>query len=172
MIPRKIDSPPTSKAYFELVKTFPLLPIIDDVHLHQAMKMLDHALTLDSSDSGVDGYVEVLSNLIEAHERAHLSIPDASEADVLKALMEMRGISQTDLDKATGVAQETISNVLRGVRSLTRKQIILFAEYFNVGPSAFLPAQAECAAPKKVARTTPPKAVVSHKSSSRISVKQ
>ena len=102
------------------------------------MEMLDYALTLDPSDPGVDGYVEVLSDLIEARERAHLEIPDASEAEVLQVLMEMRGVTQTDLEKATGLAQETISNVLRGVRTLTKKQVVLFAEYFNVGVGAFM----------------------------------
>jgi antitoxin component HigA of HigAB toxin-antitoxin module len=142
MIPKKTIGVAPSKAYFDLVKAFPLLPIADDDHLRCAMEMLDYALTLDPSDPGVDGYVEVLSDLIEARERAHLEIPDASEAEVLQVLMEMRGVTQTDLEKATGVAQETISNVLRGVRTLTKKQVVLFAGYFNVGVGAFMPAPA------------------------------
>jgi antitoxin component HigA of HigAB toxin-antitoxin module len=138
MIRKKTAGIAPSKAYFDLVKAFPLLPIADDDHLRRAMEMLDYALTLDPSDPGVDGYVEVLSDLIEARERAHLEIPDASEAEVLQVLMEMRGVTQTDLEKATGLAQETISNVLRGVRTLTKKQVVLFAEYFNVGVGAFM----------------------------------
>ena len=66
-------------------------------------------------------------------------IPDASEADVLRLLMESNGLSQMALARKVGISQSTISAVLHGTRSLTRDQVITLARFFNVGPGAFLP---------------------------------
>jgi plasmid maintenance system antidote protein VapI len=53
--------------------------------------------------------------------------------------MRPNGLSQTELAKAVGIAQSTISAVLTGARSLTKGQILKLAGFFSVAPAAFLP---------------------------------
>jgi transcriptional regulator with XRE-family HTH domain len=52
--------------------------------------------------------------------------------------MQSNKISQNKLAKQLGIAQSTISDVLRGVRTLTKDHVILLAKFFNVGPGVFL----------------------------------
>lgn len=132
-----------SKSYMKLIRRFPLAPIRDDEHLEAASKMLDYVLTLGEDDRDVVDYLDVLSDLVEAYEKEHVLIPDASAAEMLEFFMTERGLTQTQLAKEVGIAQATISNVLRGVRDLTTDQIVQLARYFHVGPAAFLPAEPE-----------------------------
>jgi HTH-type transcriptional regulator/antitoxin HigA len=143
-----------SKSYMKLIRRFPLAPIRDDDHLEAASKMLDHVLTLGEDDQGVVDYLDVLSDLVEAYEKEHVLIPDASAAEMLEFFMTERGLTQTQLAKEVGIAQATISNVLRGVRDLTTDQIVRLARYFHVGPAAFLPAEPET--PRASPTSAPP----------------
>ena len=77
--------------------------------------------------------------MVEAYEDAHVPIRDASEADVLRELMNANGLTQPKLAKAVGIAQSTISAVLNGTRALTKNQIITLSRFFGVGPGAFMP---------------------------------
>ena len=124
--------------YFALVKQFPLAHLRDDDHLDAAQEMIDRLLTRDL-DEGEQDYLDVLTDLVESYEDAHIEIPAASEADVLRALMESNGLSQARLAKRVGISQSTISSVLNGTRSLTKEQVILLAKEFRLSPLVFLP---------------------------------
>ena len=124
--------------YFELVKQFPLTRIRDDEHLNEAQQVIDRLLE-ENLDEGAQEYLDVLTDLVETYEDAHESIPDASEADVLRELMRSNGFGQSSLSKKVGISQSTISAVLNGIRSLTKEQIITLAAFFRVSPAAFLP---------------------------------
>ena len=136
---RKTAARTLPDAYFELVKRFPLTHIRDDDHLAEAEEVIGRLLTEDL-DEGSQAYLDVLTDLIEAYEEEHVSIPDASEADVLRELNARQCASQSGLAKAAGVAQSTISAVLGGGRSLTKDQVVKLAKFFHVSPAAFLPA--------------------------------
>jgi HTH-type transcriptional regulator/antitoxin HigA len=124
-------------SYYPLVRKFPLEPIRDDAHLHQALAMVERLLKRDL-DEGADSYLRVLTGLIEAYESKAFPIADASEADVLRELMRLNGLSQTALGAKVGIAQPTISAVLRGTRRLTKDQVVALAMVFHVSPEAFL----------------------------------
>ena len=83
--------------------------------------------------------LDVLATLIEAYEDEHVPMPDVSEIDVLRELMRSNGLSQTELAKAVGITQSTISSVLTGARALTKAQILKLASFFSIAPAAFLP---------------------------------
>ncbi len=134
-------TPPDLETYLALVIEFPLIPIRDDDHLARANAVIDRLLQQDL-DTGQQDYLEVLTDLIAKYEEEHVSIPDASESDVLRELMRSHGLSQNALKIKTGIAQSTISAVLNGERSLTRQQVIALADVFGVSPAAFMPAEA------------------------------
>jgi HTH-type transcriptional regulator/antitoxin HigA len=125
-------------SYFHLVKQFPLTHIRDDDHLEQAQEMLDRLLQ-EEHDEGVQNYLDVLTDLVESYEDKYVSIPDASEADVLQMLMTANDLNQSALAEQTGIAQSTLSAVLNGGRSLTRAQVVKLARFFHVSPAVFLP---------------------------------
>jgi HTH-type transcriptional regulator/antitoxin HigA len=78
--------------------------------------------------------------LVEAYEAAHVVIPDASEADVLRELMTANGLGQIKLAKEVGVSASTLSAVLNGARSLMNEQVVRLAKFFHVSPAVFIPA--------------------------------
>jgi HTH-type transcriptional regulator/antitoxin HigA len=127
-------------SYYPLVRKFPLEPIRDDAHLSQALAVAEELLKRDL-DEGADSYLNVLTGLIEAYESKAFPIPDASEGDVLRELMRLHGLSQPALEAEVGIAQPTISAVLRGTRGLTKHQVVALARFFHVSPEAFLRAK-------------------------------
>ena len=127
-----------SDTYFTLVRQYPLTHIHNDAHLAAAQNMLDELLQTDL-DAGGKEYLDVLTDLVEAYEDEHESIPDVTEAEVLRELMRSHRLTQSTLAKETRIAQSTISAVLSGSRSLTKEQIIALASYFHTSPVAFLP---------------------------------
>jgi HTH-type transcriptional regulator/antitoxin HigA len=126
-------------SYFALVRRFPLTCIRDQEHLAEASKVID-ALLRQDLDEGGQAYLDVLTELVESFEDQHVPIADASEADVLRALMEANGLSQSRLARAVGISQSTLSAVLRGSRTLTKDQVVKLSRIFGVSPAAFLPA--------------------------------
>jgi HTH-type transcriptional regulator/antitoxin HigA len=107
--------------------------------LEAAQEVLDKLLTEDL-DWGAQEYLDALTDLVETYEDNHVPIPDASEADVLRVLMEANQLSQQQLAKKAGIAQSTLSAVLNGSRSLTKEHVVKLAKLFRVSPAAFLPA--------------------------------
>ena len=124
--------------YYQWVKRFPLIHIRDDAHREEATGVIDRLLREDLDEGGQE-YLDALTDLVETYETGHVTIPDAPEANVLRALIQASGLTQPNLAKSVGIAQSTISAVLNGSRSLTRKQVVALARYFQVAPAAFLP---------------------------------
>jgi len=125
--------------YFELVKLFPLTHVRDDAHLEAATAVIDRLLREDLDEGGRE-YLDALTDLVETYEAGHVTIPDAPEADVLRALIRASGLTQPKFARQVGIAQSTISAVLNGTRSLTKGQVVTLARHFGVSPAAFLPA--------------------------------
>jgi HTH-type transcriptional regulator/antitoxin HigA len=135
----KTLAPKQKDSYFDLVRQFPLVHIRDEKHLTAAQEVIDQLLQRNL-DKGAQNYLDVLTDLVEAYEDEHHPIPDASEADVLRELMRLNGLSQQKLAQAVKISQSTISAVLNGIRALTKEQVVVLAKFFKVSPAAFLPA--------------------------------
>ena len=80
--------------------------------------------------------IETLSVLIEAYDREHHSLPEASSIEVVRFLMEEHGLTQKDLPEIG--SQGVVSEVLAGRRALNVRQIQGLAARFGVDPGAFL----------------------------------
>lgn len=124
--------------YFDLVRGFPLVHIRDRGHLDAAHGMIDRLLR-DHLDGGAQEYLDALADLVGIYEDEHHPMRDAPAGDVLRELMRSNGLSQTRLAKEVGIAQSTISAVLKGARSLTKEQVVMLARFFDIAPTAFLP---------------------------------
>ena len=123
--------------YLELVVQFPLRPIRSDEELAEAVRMVDSLLDRRDLAPEEEDYLEVLGDLIERYEgEAHPMAP-VSDAEMLRHLIEAKEVSQTEISTATGIADSTISEILKGKRSLNRGHIGKLARYFNVSPDVF-----------------------------------
>ena len=119
-------------SYLELVSTFPLASIRSEKHLAAAQKVMDQLLTSGKLDHGEETYLEALSDLVAAYEDEHHAIEPASDADMLRHLMEAKGITQAQLSQDTGLAKSSISEILAGRKPFSRQMIRKLADYFKV----------------------------------------
>jgi HTH-type transcriptional regulator / antitoxin HigA len=122
-------------SYFQLVQAFPLVVIRDDASLDEALAFMEGLLSKELDDGEVE-YLDALGELVAAYESKHHSLPHASDADMLRHLLESRGVNQARLAEATGVAKSTISEVLSGKKKFSRHMIGAFAEFFQVSKAA------------------------------------
>jgi HTH-type transcriptional regulator/antitoxin HigA len=122
-------------SYLELVTAFPLASIKSDEHLQEAQKVMDRLLAKGELDDGDEMYLDALSDLVAAYEDEHYAIEPASDADMLRHLMEAKGVTQAQLRRDTMISKSTISEVLAGKKPFSRQMIRKFADYFNVDVS-------------------------------------
>jgi HTH-type transcriptional regulator / antitoxin HigA len=124
--------------YQALIIRFPLRPIRDEATLDAASALADELAARDDLTTEETAYLDVLSDQIERYEDEHHEIPDASPGDVLRYLMETRGLTGATLTTETGLPKSLISEVLGGSRGLSKARIATLAEYFGVPANAFL----------------------------------
>jgi len=80
--------------------------------------------------------IETLSVLVEAYDREHYQLPEASGVEVIKFLMEQHGLTQGNLPEIG--TQSVVSEILAGHRQLNVRQIRALAARFGVDPGAFI----------------------------------
>lgn len=82
------------------------------------------------------GLLDTLGTLVHAYEEEHFEEPGPSGTEMLRYFMEEHGLRQSDLPKVG--SQRVVSEVLRGKRELTAKQIRALASRFHVSPAVFV----------------------------------
>jgi HTH-type transcriptional regulator/antitoxin HigA len=122
-------------SYLELVRAFPLASIKSDEHLAEAQRVMDRLLARGRLETGEDMYLDALSDLVATYEDDHHAIESASDADMLRHLLEAKGITQARLSAESGLAKSSISEVLAGRKPFSRQMIRRLADYFNVDVS-------------------------------------
>ena len=122
-------------SYLKLVTAFPLVSIKSDEQLEEAQKVMDQLLAHGELKGGEEMYLEALSDLVAAYEDEHHAIEPASDADMLRHLMDAKGVTQAQLSRGTTVPKSTISEILAGKKHLSRRLIRKFADYFGVDGS-------------------------------------
>ena len=122
-------------SYLKLVTAFPLASIKSDEQLQEAQKVMDQLLAQGELKGGEEMYLDALSDLVAAYEDEHYPIEPASDADMLRHLMEAKGVTQAQLSRETAVPKSTISEILAGKKHLSRQMIRKFADYFRVDVS-------------------------------------
>jgi HTH-type transcriptional regulator/antitoxin HigA len=116
----------------------PFLAIRTDREYDAAAERLN-ALVDEIGDNPKDPryrLIETLGVLIEAYDREHHRLPEASGVKVLRFLMKEHGLTQKDLPEIG--SQGVVSEVLAGRRRLNVRQIQALAARFGVNPGAFI----------------------------------
>jgi HTH-type transcriptional regulator/antitoxin HigA len=124
--------------YLDLIRNFPPRPIRSERDLDRATRVIDSLVDRPSLSSDEKDYLNVLGDLVETYEDEHYPMAKVSDARMVRHLMEAKGVNQTEVAQATGIANSTISAVLKGTRQLTREHIGRLAVFFHVDPGVFI----------------------------------
>lgn len=117
--------------YLDLVIAFPLLVVKNEDELKASIKVMDKLVGKGDLDDGEEAYLDALSNLIADYENKEYHIGPVSDADMLRFLMEQKGVTQAELAKGSKVSKSTVSEILAG-KPFTTGNIRKLAAYFNV----------------------------------------
>jgi HTH-type transcriptional regulator/antitoxin HigA len=130
------------KAYMELVRKFPLVPLREKSELEEAVKVMKSlAFRRSSLSHGEADYLSVLGDLIAQYEkRLPRMAAEMTPREALSFLMESNGLTQTDLVEFVGY-KSNLSAFLNGHRGLSKRAAVRLAEYFKVSPAIFLPGE-------------------------------
>ena len=128
----------TEDRYLDLVRRFPLRPLRSDADLDAAVAVIDTLLDRPTLTAPELDYLDVLSDLVEAYEEEAVPMRPVGDADLLRFLIEQKGVSQAQTASGAGIVESTISEVLSGKRKLNRAQIAKLARYFHVEPAVFI----------------------------------
>ncbi len=123
--------------YLELVTEQPLRPITSEAALRRATRMMHALLDRKTLSRAAEDYLDVLSDLVEKYEEARYPIEPGTDADLLRHLMDARGITAAELAQHTGIVSSTLSNVMTGKRSLNRAHIGALMGFFHVPAGVF-----------------------------------
>jgi HTH-type transcriptional regulator / antitoxin HigA len=119
-------------SYLNRIVAFPLTSIKSQDQLEAAQAMIDLLVMNGTLDEGDELYLDALSDLVAAYEDVHFPIAPAGDADMLRHLMDAKGVTQAALHRQTGIPKSTISEVLAGKKSFSRGMIRTLADFFKV----------------------------------------
>lgn len=129
---KRLPSGRSLPVYLALVEKFPLVSIRSEEQLEAAQEVIDELFGRGEPDDETALYLDALGDLVAAYEDVHHQIGPATDSDMLRHLMEGKGVSQAELHKATGVPKSSISEVLSGKKPFSRSLIRAFAGFFEV----------------------------------------
>lgn len=127
------------KAYLRLMERCLLRPLRNAKQYADAMKLADELFGRGDLLTEEEEYLKVLCDLMEAYEAEHHAITEVSASAMLRHLIDQRG----NVARETGIANSTITALLKEDRQMTTRHIRILARYFGVSPAVFLPAVAE-----------------------------
>lgn len=130
-----------SDTYLELVELFPIATIESNsdhkIALLVAEKIMNFLVSEKNPDEGIRIYLKTLSDLISDYEDSKFKSGSVSRKDMLAYLMDLQGLTQSDLAKEVG-GQPIVSKILKGERELNLRQIKALAKRFKVSPEVFI----------------------------------
>ena len=130
-----------SDTYLELVELFPLGTIESEkdhkIALSVVEKIMNFLVSEKNPDEGIRIYLKTLSDLISDYEDLKFKSGSVSGKDMLAYLMDLQGLTQSDLAKEVG-GQPIVSKILKGERELNLRQIKALAKRFKVSPEVFI----------------------------------
>ncbi|MCW5979763.1 MAG: helix-turn-helix domain-containing protein [Bryobacteraceae bacterium] len=80
---------------------------------------------------------ELLAKLIEDYDREHYPVPQPPPHEMLRYLMEQRGLRQTDLVPVIGPRSQ-VSDIVNGKRGISKVQAKKLAVFFRTSAELFL----------------------------------
>lgn len=120
-----------------------LRPIRSEKEYDRTVALMNHLLDAvgDKEEHALAGLLDLVGELVEEYDTNHYAIEASEPREVLRYLIEMRGLKQGDL--AEIVPQSNLSAILAGRRKISATLAGKLAKYFNVSPAVFVPSGSE-----------------------------
>jgi HTH-type transcriptional regulator / antitoxin HigA len=139
-----LNSIPAAKSkpgrdYLALVERFPLRSVHDDREHKAALDVLDKLVGHPHLSKGEAEYLEALTELVGSYEDDYALESDdpVSPVEMLRALMEHRGMTQAELSELLG-SESAASMILNAKREISKPQAKLLAKHFRVDAGVFI----------------------------------
>ena len=126
------------ETYVELVAMCVPRPLHDRVDYQNALAVLDAMAGFEMNRDQED-YFEAIATFVEKYEARHHALDgrDLTPVELLKALLEEHGMSDSDLGRLLG-DRSLGHRILSGERELSKAHIRILAEHFRLNPAALL----------------------------------
>jgi len=138
---RRREFPPFAHAptdYLALCGIYLPRPIHSKSEARAAAQVVE-SLAGHALSDGQEDFLEIISHFLDEYDRKHeRQLPDASPLEVLRMLVEERGMTGKDLSQVLGASRNLGAMILRGERRLTADHIRTLAAHFNVPPATLL----------------------------------
>ena len=127
------------RTYRELCQLYLPRPIHDTAEDAEATAMMQALAVFPRLNAEQRDYLGVLTEFVDEFARSkQVRWPDISGVDVLKHLLEERGLSAADLSRLLGGSRNLGAMILRGERKLTLKHVRTLSRQFRVSADLFL----------------------------------
>ncbi len=116
-----------------------LRPIRSEVAYDRMVALLNVLLDTvgDKPDNTLSGLLDLAGELVADYDASHYAIPAAEPREVLRSLIESRGLKQGDL--ADVLPQGNLSAILAGKRKISAALAGKLSKYFKVSAAVFVP---------------------------------
>lgn len=116
-----------------------LRPIRTDEEYDRTVSLMNYLLDMvgDHEDHALSGLLDLVSELVSDYDTNHFAIEASEPNEVLRYLIELRGLKQGDL--AEIVPQSNLSAILSGKRKISATLAGKLAKFFNISPAVFVP---------------------------------
>lgn len=128
----------TLTAYRSLLLDYLPRPIRSRAAYGRALRQVEELMSRPHLGRAQSEMVELLSTLVEQYESAEHPTPDAEPVEILRHLIEARGVTRAALAREAGIPRSVLTNVLAGRRAISKANAARLAKYFGVSVSVFI----------------------------------
>ena len=116
-----------------------LRPIRSEEEYDRTVSLMNCLLDMvgEQEDHALSGLLDLVSELVADYDTNHFAIEASEPNEVLRYLIELRGLKQGDL--AEIVPQSNLSAILSGKRKISAPLAGKLAKFFNISPAVFVP---------------------------------
>lgn len=116
-----------------------LRPIRTREEYDRTVSLMNYLLDIvgDREDHALSGLLDLVGELVADYDSRHYAIEASEPREVLRYLIELRGLKQGDLSEI--VPQSNLSAILAGKRKISATLAGKLARYFNISPAVFVP---------------------------------
>ena len=128
---------PALTTYQSLLVDYTPRPVRTVTAYKKVLRHLEKLMT-PNPDRARSDLIELLSTMVEQYEQQSHATPHVAPADMLRHLIEERGITNAQLARDTGIPRSTITDVLAGRRQISKANAVRFGGYFGTPADLFL----------------------------------
>jgi HTH-type transcriptional regulator/antitoxin HigA len=117
-----------------------LRPIRTEAEYDRTVSLMNDLLDRigDQEDHALSWLSDPVGERVAGYDTSHFAIEASEPMEVLRYLIELRGLKQSDLSEI--VPQSNLSAILAGKRKISANLAGKLAKCFSVSPAAFVPA--------------------------------